>query len=156
MSRILPSSRRHCRSTAPSAPPPSSFAAPCFPWPSDRPYPFPRPYRTFTCHLLSRSGPYRRRSRAAAAPPPVFAVRPRRRVSRPNSGHPQALGEHMVMPHHFPGREHGRLAGIRPVPPPSHGRGPDCKPPSSFRVFSVNQGCFREVSNLFRGLSAKE
>jgi hypothetical protein len=90
------------------------------------------------------------------SPPPVFAVPPRRRVPRLNSGHPQDLGEHMVMPYRFSGREHGWLAGIRPAPPPPHGRGPDCKPLSNSRVFSVNQGCFCEVSNLCRGLGAKE
>jgi hypothetical protein len=47
--------------------------------------------------------------------PPVLAVRPRRRVLRPNSRHPQALSEHMVVPHCFPGRERGWLAGIRPA-----------------------------------------
>jgi hypothetical protein len=35
-------------------------------------------------------------------PPPVLAMRPRRRVLRPNSGHPQALGEHTVVPCRFP------------------------------------------------------
>jgi hypothetical protein len=79
---------------------------------------------------------------AGAEPPrlpsPVFTACPCRRVLRPDSGHPQALGEHMVVPHRFPGREHGRLAGIRPAPPPPHGQGPDCKPPNSSRVFSVN------------------
>jgi hypothetical protein len=63
---------------------------------------------------------------AGAEPPrppsPVFTVRPRRRVPRPNSGHPQALGEHMVVPHRFLGRERGRLAGIRSAPPPPHAR----------------------------------
>jgi hypothetical protein len=53
-------------------------------------------------------------------PPPVLTVRPRRRVPHPNSGHPQALGEHMVVPHRFPGRERGQLAGIRSAPPPPH------------------------------------
>jgi hypothetical protein len=46
----------------------------CFPRPSNRPCPFPRPYRTFTCHLLSRLGSCRCWSWAAAA----TAVGPRR------------------------------------------------------------------------------
>jgi hypothetical protein len=108
----------HSRATPPSAPPPSSCAPHCLPQSSNRPYPFPRPYRTVACHLLSGPSPCHRRSRAATAPPPVLAVRPRRHILRPNSGHPQALGEHTVVPRRFPGREHGQLAGIRPAPPP--------------------------------------
>jgi hypothetical protein len=45
-----------------------------------------------------------------------------RQLLRPNSGHPQGLGEHVVVPHCFPCRERGRLAGIRPAPPPPHAK----------------------------------
>jgi hypothetical protein len=97
--RVLPSSRRHCRSTVPSAPPPSSCAPSYFPRPSNRSCPFPRPYRTFTCHLLSRPGFCRRRSWAAAA----AAARP----------------------HHAPTPARS-LAQLRPPPGPrwAHGRAP--------------------------------
>jgi hypothetical protein len=56
-------------------------APPCFPRPSNRPCPSPRPYRTFTCHLLSRMGSCRRRSRAAVA----AAAGPRRAPTPANS-----------------------------------------------------------------------
>jgi hypothetical protein len=56
-------------------------APPCFPRPSNRPCPSPRPYRTFTCHLLSRTGSYRRRSRATVA----AAASPRRAPTPANS-----------------------------------------------------------------------
>jgi hypothetical protein len=78
------------------------------------------------------------RTEPPRTPPSAIVVRPLRQLLRPNSSHPQALGEHVVVPHRFPGRERGRLVGIRPAPPPPHGQGPDCKPPSSSRVFSVN------------------
>jgi hypothetical protein len=100
-------------------------------------------------------GPCRRQSRTVAAAAAGLRVRPRWRIPRPNSGHPQGLGERMVVPYRFPGREHGQLAGIRSAPPPPHDQGPDCKGPNLSRVFSVNQwhGC--EVSVLCRVLSAK-
>jgi hypothetical protein len=88
MSCILPSSRRHCRSTAPSAPSPSSCAPSCFLRLSNHPCLFPRPYRTFTCHLLSRSGSVAAGAEPPRPPPPVFTACPRWRVLRPNSGHP--------------------------------------------------------------------
>jgi hypothetical protein len=138
MSRVLPSSRRPCRSIAPSAPPPSSCAPSCFLRPSNHPCPFPRPYRTFTCHSLSRRGSVAAEAEPPRSPPQVFTARQRRHVLHPNSGHPQALGEHMVVPHRFPSQERGRLSGIQPAPPPPHGQGPDCKTPNSSRVFSMN------------------
>jgi hypothetical protein len=78
-------------------------------------------------------------------PPPVIVVHPRRRIPRPNSGHPEALGERMVVPHRFPDREHGRLAGIRSVLPPPHAQGPDCKGTNLSGVFFINQGHGCEV-----------
>jgi hypothetical protein len=131
-SPLLP---RHCHSTAPSAPPPSSCTPPCLPRSSNHPCPFPRPYRTVTCHLLSRPSPCRCRSRAAAA----AAAGPRRAPtpsrSPPQLRSPPGPSEHTVVPRRFPDRERSRLAGIRPAPPPPHGQGPDCKPPISSRVF---------------------
>jgi hypothetical protein len=56
-------------------------------------------------------------------PPPAIAMRPLRQLLRPNSGHPQALGEHVVVPHRFPDQERGRLAGIRLAPPPPMAEG---------------------------------
>jgi hypothetical protein len=56
-------------------------------------------------------------------PPLVLALRPRRRVLRPNTSNPQALGEPTDMPCRFPGREHGRLAEIWPAPPPPIAKG---------------------------------
>jgi hypothetical protein len=60
--------------------------------------------------------PSRARVVARAEPPrptpPVLAVRPRRRILRPNFGHPWVLGELMVEPDHFPDREHCRFDGI--------------------------------------------
>jgi hypothetical protein len=50
-------------------------------------------------------------------PPPAIAMCPLRQLLRPNSGHPQALGEHVVVPHRFPDRERSRLTGIRSAPP---------------------------------------
>jgi hypothetical protein len=111
MSRVLPSSRRRCR---PTAPPPSS----CVPSASHSratahaPFLDPIGSSRATCCLgralvVTRAEPPR---------PPVLAVRPHWRVLRPNSGHPQDLGEHMVVPHCFPDRERGRLTGIRLTP----------------------------------------
>jgi hypothetical protein len=88
-------------------------------------------------HCLAKS-PTRRRTEPPRLPPPAIAVRSLRQILRPNSGYPQALGEQVAVAHRFSGRERGRLAGIRPEPPPPHGQGPDCKPPNSSRVFSVN------------------
>jgi hypothetical protein len=56
-------------------------------------------------------------------PPLVSVVRPRRRDLRPNTGHPQALGERTDVPRRFPGRERARFAGIWPVPPPPMAKG---------------------------------
>jgi hypothetical protein len=47
---------------------------------------------------------------------------PLRQLLRPNFVHLQALGEHVVVPHRFPGRKRGWLAGIRPAPPPPHAK----------------------------------
>jgi hypothetical protein len=47
----------------------------------------------------------RRQHRPPRPPPPVLAVRPRRRLLRPNFGHHRTLGEHVVEPHQHPGRE---------------------------------------------------
>jgi hypothetical protein len=88
-------------------------------------------------HCLAKS-PTCRRTEPTRPPPPAIAVRPLRQLLRPNSGRPQALGEQVDVSHHFPGRERGRLAGIRLPPPPPHGRGPDCNSPSISRVFSLN------------------
>jgi hypothetical protein len=82
---------------------------PFFPRPSNRLCTFPRPHRTCACHLLSG---------------PALAVRPRRRLLRPDFGYPQALGERVVKPHYLPGLERRRLAGIRPAPPPPHAKDP--------------------------------
>jgi hypothetical protein len=64
-------------------------------------------------------------------PQPAGAVtaRPRRSRPRSNPGFHRALGEHVVMPHRLPGRERGRLASIRPVPPPPMPKAPIARPP---------------------------
>jgi hypothetical protein len=62
-------------------------------------------------------------------PPPTVAARPRRSRPRSNPGFHRALGEHVVMPHRLPGRERGRLASIRPVPPPPMPKAPIARPP---------------------------
>jgi hypothetical protein len=71
-------------------------------------------------------------------PPPATVERPRRRDLRPNTGHPQALGEPTDVRCRFPtpGARPARwnLAGAAA----SHGQGPNRKPPFSSRVFSVN------------------
>jgi hypothetical protein len=56
-------------------------------------------------------------------PPPASVVCPRRRDFRPNTGHPQALGEPTDVPRRFPGQERGRLAGIWSAPPPPMAKG---------------------------------
>jgi hypothetical protein len=57
-------------------------------------------------HCLAKSP--RRRTEPSRLPPPAIAVRPLRPLLRPNSGHPQALGEHVVTPHSLPSRERRR------------------------------------------------
>jgi hypothetical protein len=59
-------------------------------------------------------------------------VRPLRQLLRPNSGHPQALGEHVVVHHRFPDRERSQPAGIWPAAA-SHGRGTQLRVPISFQ-----------------------
>jgi hypothetical protein len=68
-------------------------------------------------------------------PPSVLAVRPRRRVLCPNTGHPQALGEPTDVPRRFPGPERGRLAGIWPAPPPPMAKGQIASPQLFLRCF---------------------
>jgi hypothetical protein len=67
------------------------------------------------------------RTEVSWLPPPAIAVRPLRQLLRPNFGHPQALGEHVVTPHSLPGRKRRWLAGIWLAPPPFHARGLNCK-----------------------------
>jgi hypothetical protein len=71
-----------------------------------------------------------RRSRSPPrVPPPAVVARPRRSYPRSNPGLPRALGEHVIVPHRLPGRERGRLAGIRPAPPPPMPKAPIARPP---------------------------
>jgi hypothetical protein len=77
-------------------------------------------------------------------PPPAITVRPRRQLLRPDFGHPQALGEHAVMPHCLPCRERRRLAGIGPAPPPPQAKGPIAR--SSFL------GCWLQTEGMIVNL----
>jgi hypothetical protein len=66
-----------------------------------------------------------RRSRSPPRPPsPTVAAHPRQSRPRSNPGLPRAQIEHVVVPHRHPGRERGRLAGIRPAPPPPMPKAP--------------------------------
>jgi hypothetical protein len=56
-------------------------------------------------------------------PPPAPVERPHWCDLRPNTGHPQALGEPTDVPRRFPGRERGRLVGIWQSPPPPMAKG---------------------------------
>jgi hypothetical protein len=96
------------------------------------------------------------RTEAPRSPPPAIVVRPHWQLPRPNFGHPQALGEHVVTPHSLPGRERRRLAAILPAPPPPQAQGPNCKAPCLSRVFSVNQRHSCVVSVFCRVLGPKE
>jgi hypothetical protein len=51
-------------------------------------------------------------------PPPAVAVRPHRRLLRPNYGHHPTLGEHVVDPDPPPAGSAAGLAGFRPTTPP--------------------------------------
>jgi hypothetical protein len=114
---------------APSASPSSCPLPHYFPQLSNHPYPFPRLHRP--PHVACCPG--RAIAVAGAEPlqPPqaALAVRPRRRLLRPNFGYPQALGERVVEPHYLPSRERRRLDGIRPEPPPPHAKDPISSPP---------------------------
>jgi hypothetical protein len=55
-------------------------------------------------HALPDVAPLSPGPQDAAASADYAAARPRRRPLRPNSGHHRALGEHVVEPHHLPGR----------------------------------------------------
>jgi hypothetical protein len=61
-------------------------------------------------------------------PPPVIAARPRRSRPCSNPGLPHTLSEHVVVTHRLPGRERGRLTGIRPAPPPPMPKAPIARP----------------------------
>jgi hypothetical protein len=121
------------RAPFPLLAPPPLFAAPSAPPPVSSP---PRPSSSAPILLeppLDPVGPIRVacspsralvvvRTEPPRPPPPTIAVHPLRQLLRPNAGHPQALGEHVVVPHRFPGWERGWLAGIRPAPPPPHAK----------------------------------
>jgi hypothetical protein len=68
-------------------------------------------------------------------PPPALAEHPRRRDLRPNTGHPQALGEPTDVPHRFPYWERSLLAGIWPVPLPPMAKGRIASPLLVLGVF---------------------
>jgi hypothetical protein len=89
------------------------------------------------------------RSEPSRPPPPAIVVRPLRQLLRPNSGHPQALGEHVVVPHRFPDQERGRLAGIRPAPPPPMAEG-HIASPHVFPVASAQSYIFNSILHLLK------
>jgi hypothetical protein len=60
-------------------------------------------------------------------PPPAIAVRPHRQLLRPNYGHHRTLGEHVVDPDPFPGRERRRSRRIPANRAASRDQGWDCK-----------------------------
>jgi hypothetical protein len=84
--------------------------------------------------------PCRSRNPPWASPPAVVA-RPHRSCPRSNPILPRALGEHVVVPHRLPGRERGRLVGIRPAPPPPMPKAPIARPP-------VFLGCFLQTRGM--------
>jgi hypothetical protein len=55
-------------------------------------------------HCLAKNHPHRQ-TEPPRLSPPTAAARPRRRPLRPNYGHHPILGEHVVEPGPFPGRE---------------------------------------------------
>jgi hypothetical protein len=118
-------------------PPPAAIAPPpCHPRRHRRAAPLPVSHGQASTHIPSIdplepssatccSG--RARVVAGAAPPRppplVSVVRPRLCDLRPNTGHPQALGERTDVPRRFPGRERARLAEIWPAPLPPMAKG---------------------------------
>jgi hypothetical protein len=104
-------------------------------WATARVNSFPRTRSTSPSHTLPSVRPPSSEPLDAAAAAAGHCRAPLRQLLRPNSAHLQALGEHVVVPHRFPGREHGRLAGIRPAPPPPHAEALNANP-------LVFLGCF--------------
>jgi hypothetical protein len=105
-------------------------------------------------HCPAKSPP-RRQPEPPRPPPPATTACPRRSRLRSNLGHPCTLGEHVVVPDCLPGRERGRLAGIRPAPPSSHAQRPNCKALLLSRVFTANRGHGCDTLDLCRVLSVK-
>jgi hypothetical protein len=73
---------------------------------------FPRTRSTSPSHTLPSVRPPRRNPEPPWPPPPAIAVRPCRRLLRPNYGHHPILGEHVVVPDPSPSRERRRSRRI--------------------------------------------
>jgi hypothetical protein len=139
MSHVPPPSCRHRRPTAPLAPPPPS----CAPTTSHGLATIPAPSLGSIGPSCAACCPGRAIPVAGAEPPPpALAVRPHRRLLRPNFGQPPALGEHVVEPHYLPGWERRRLSGIRPEPPPPHAEDLIARP----QIFPGSQPLTRGIS----------
>jgi hypothetical protein len=123
---IFPSSRRQRRPTVPSAPPPSSCAPSVSHGRATAHVPSLDPIvpsRVACCpgRALAVAG-----AKPPRTPPPVLAVRPRRRFPRPNFGHPWvrwAYGRAWPLPR--PEAPSVRRNWLEPCRP--HGQGPHCK-----------------------------
>jgi hypothetical protein len=91
------------------------------------PYPHPTGFLPAGKRVIcARCHPYSPELAPPRQPPPAAVDPPRRQPPHPNSDHPSTLGEPTVTPHRLPGRERGRLAGIRPAPPPPTAEGINC------------------------------